>query len=142
LEEAVGCGFELIVVGKVLDLACYGRVNRRRKGVCGGRRGGGGGCGGVVIQGSGTGVIMCEGAVVGVVVGMGVEGGYGTGREKEKAAAEASAVGGAAGFLEGAEEEGLVEGEELEKWFGRGFIGWMGAEEGRGGGGGGAVDDL
>jgi hypothetical protein len=49
--------------------------------------------------------------VVGVVEGVGIKGGEGTRGKEEEAAAETNTVGGAAGLLEGAEKEGLVEGK-------------------------------
>jgi hypothetical protein len=46
------------------------------------------------------------------VEGVGIKGGEGTrGKEEEETAVETNTVGGAAGLLEGAEKEGLVEGK-------------------------------
>jgi hypothetical protein len=113
LKKAVGGRVKFVVVGQVLGVA--GDVGGNGWGGLGVGCGGGGVRGRVVIwavdlEGSGAGIVVGEGAV-GVVVGMVEKGGDGAGSEEGEAAVEASTVGGAAGFFEGAEEECLVEGK-------------------------------
>lgn len=56
------------------------------------------------MEGGSAGVIASERGVMRIVVGVGVEGSQITGGKEEEAATEANTVGGAAGFLVGAEK--------------------------------------
>jgi hypothetical protein len=138
LKIAEAGGVEFVRVGELLGLAGDGGVNGGEGSVgvgvgVGGRGGGGGGVvgavSGVIVECSGAGIIVGKGAVVGVVVGMGIEWLEVPSGEEKEAAAKARTVGGAAGFLVGAEKEGLEENEELEEGVWRGFVCGVGVEE-------------
>jgi hypothetical protein len=80
------------------------------------------------VEGSGVGIVVGKGAVVGVVVGMGIEGLEVPSGKEEETVAKAHVVGGAAGFLVGAEKEGLEEDNEFEEGIWAGFVGGVRVE--------------
>jgi hypothetical protein len=147
LKIAEAGGVEFVTVGELLGLAGDGGVNGGEGGVgvgvgVGGRGGGGvvGTVSGVIVECSGARIVVGEGSVVRVVVGMGVEWLEVTSGEEEDAAAEARTVGGTAGFLVGAEEEGLEDDKEFKEGVWGGFVGGVGVEEVGRGWAGGLVD--